>query len=67
MILMLALGVNVFGNSPPFECSCSVPVFVRRLPPNTPRDSDTVATAGSRDSLFVSRVIGGQQNLAFAD
>jgi hypothetical protein len=32
----LALGVNVLGNSPAFDCSCSVPVFVRRSPPNTP-------------------------------
>jgi hypothetical protein len=43
---MLALGVNVLGNSPAFDCSRSVSVFVRRSPPNTPRASDTVATSG---------------------
>jgi hypothetical protein len=30
------LGVNVLGNSPAFDGSRSVPVFVRRSPPNTP-------------------------------
>ncbi len=32
-----SLGVNVLGNFPAFDGSCSVPVFVRRSPPNTPR------------------------------
>jgi hypothetical protein len=31
------VGVNVLGNSPPFDCSCSVPVFVRWSTPEYPR------------------------------
>jgi hypothetical protein len=35
-----------WGNSPPFDCSRSVSVFVRGSPLNTPRTNDTVATSG---------------------
>ncbi len=43
---MLALGVNVLGNSPAFDCSHSVSVFVRRSPPGYPSGNDMVATSG---------------------
>jgi hypothetical protein len=53
----LALGVNALGNSPAFDCSRSVSVFVRRSPPNTPRASVRVATSGfTRLPLCFTRV-----------
>jgi hypothetical protein len=40
-----SLGVDVLGNSPAFNASRSVSVFVRWSPPSTP-GGDTVATSG---------------------
>ncbi len=45
------LGVNVLGKSPAFDGSRSVPVFVRRSPPNTPWSSDTFRV--SRVFIFI--------------
>jgi hypothetical protein len=46
VISMLVLGVNVLGNSPAFDCSCSVSVFVHWSTHGYPFGGDTVAISG---------------------